>query len=357
MNVPMKLLWKLLSINSIAILIVILTIGLAVHLRAATYFTTLTNQYSIAPADAHAMFLQAVDRYLLMASATGFVFASLLSLWLNFRLTHPITRITQAAKLIADGDYAQRVTTRGCGEIDLLSTAFNSMAERLQRTDRLRKDFIVDVAHELRTPLTNIRGYIEGLRDEVIAPDKAIFESVHEESLRLVHLVEDLLQLARADVAVQDLNTEPFDFATLIEQILQTFKLRFSEKALRVEAELQSPVPHVADRLRLGQVLTNLFENALRYTPRGGLIRIRFKRQGNLIRTVISNDVEGSPELTDALFERFQRGEASRSRDYGGAGIGLAIVRKLIEAHLGRVGIRLNNGQAELWFDLPVGKL
>ncbi len=114
MNVPMKLLWKLLSINSIAILDVIVTIGLAVHLRAATYFTTLTNQYNIAPSDAHAMFLQAVDRYLLMASATGFVFASLLSLWLNFRLTHPITRITQAAKLIADGDYAQRVTTRGC---------------------------------------------------------------------------------------------------------------------------------------------------------------------------------------------------------------------------------------------------
>ncbi len=356
MNVPMKLLWKLLSINSMAILIVILTIGLAVHLRAATYFTTLTNQYNIAPADAHAMFLQAVDRYLLMASATGFVFASVLSLWLNFRLTRPITRITQAAKLIADGDYAQRVTTRGCGEIDLLSTAFNSMAERLQRTDRLRKDFIVDVAHELRTPLTNIRGYIEGLRDEVIAPEKAIFESVHEESLRLVHLVEDLLQLARADVAVQDLNTESFDFATLIEQILQTFKLRFTEKALRVDAELRSPVPIVADRLRLSQVLTNLFENALRYTPRGGLIRIRCERPSNLIRTVISNDVEGSPDLPDSLFERFQRGEASRSRDYGGAGIGLAIVRKLIEAHLGRVGIRLNNGQAELWFELPRGK-
>ncbi len=357
MNVPMKLLWKLLSINSMAILIVILTIGLAVHLRAATYFTTLTKQYNIAPADAHAMFLQAVDRYLLMASVTGFVFASLLSLWLNFRLTRPISRITQAAALIARGDYAQRVTTRGCGEIDLLSTAFNSMAERLQQTDRLRKDFIVDVAHELRTPLTNIRGYLEGLRDEVIAPEKAIFVSVHEESLRLVHLVEDLLQLARADVAVQDLSPEPFDFASLIEQILQTFMLRFAEKALRVDADLQSPVPIVADRLRLSQVLTNLFENALRYTARGGLIRIRCERQGNLIRTVISNDVEGSLDLPDSLFERFQRGEASRSRDYGGAGIGLAIVRKLIEAHLGRVGIRRNNGQAELWFELPVGKV
>ncbi len=355
MNIPMKLLWKLLSINSMAIVIVILTIGLAVHLRAATYFTTLTRQYNIDPADAHAMFLQAVDRYLLMASVTGFVFATLLSLWLNFRLTRPITRITKAAALVADGDYAQRVTARGCGEIDLLSTAFNSMAERLQKTDRLRKDFIVDVAHELRTPLTNIRGYLEGLRDEVIAPEKAVFEAIHEESLRLVHLVEDLLQLARADVAIQDLDPESFDLGMLIEQILQAFKIRFAERGLRVASELSSELPIVADRLRLAQVLTNLFENALRYTPVGGLIRISCKRDGNLLRAVISNDVEGSPNLTDSLFERFHRGEVSRSREFGGAGIGLAIVRKLIDAHLGRVGIRLNGGQVELWFELPVG--
>ncbi len=356
MNAPKKLLWKLLTINSIAILIVILTIGLAVHLRAADYFTTLTKDYNIAPADAHAMFLRAVDRYLFIASLTGFVAASLLSLWLNFRLTRPITRITQSASLIADGDFAQRVSVRGCGEIDQLSTAFNLMAERLAQTDRLRKDFIVDVAHELRTPLTNICGYIEGLRDEVISPEKKIFESVYEESLRLVHLVEDLLQLARADVARHDLDTEPFDLVELIEQNLLPFQLRFTEKAVLVDANSPSPVPIVADRKKLGQVFVNLFENALRYSPHGGLLRIRCYQDDPLIRTVISNDLEGTPELNDSLFERFQRGEISRSREFGGAGIGLAIVRKLIEAHLGRVGIRQIEGRAEVWLELPQGK-
>ena len=251
MRAPLKLLWKLLTINSMAITIVILTIGLAVHWRAADYFVTISEQYGIAPGDAHAMFLQAIDRYLLFASLTGFTVASIMSLWLNYRLTRPITNIQEAAALVADGDYSQRVTVRGCGEIDQLSKAFNVMAERLQQIDRLRKDFIVDVAHELRTPLTNIRGFVEGLRDGVIAPDKAVFESVHEESLRLVHLVEELLQLARADVARQDLQTESFDLSLLIEQTLQAFQPRLQEKSLCVTTHLPQYRNLIADRQRI----------------------------------------------------------------------------------------------------------
>lgn len=357
MNAPLKLLWKLVTINSMAIIIVILTIGLAVHLLAADYFATLTETYGIAPGDAHAMFLQAIDRYLLLASLTGFAVASMMSLWLNYRLTRPVTNIQRAAVLVADGDYSQRITVRGCGEIDQLSTAFNRMAERLQQIDRLRKDFIVDVAHELRTPLTNIRGFVEGLRDDVIAPDKAVFESVHEETLRLVHLVEELLQLARADVAHQDLQKEAFNLSLLIQQTLQAFQPRLQEKSLQVTTNLAPDLNVAADRQRIARVLNNVMENALRYSPASGKVSVSCDLSGPMLKTIVTNDVDGGPvqtdTITDALFERFQRGESSRSRQYGGAGLGLAIVRQLVEAHGGRAGIRMVSGQAEVWFELP----
>jgi signal transduction histidine kinase len=177
-----KLIWKLLAINCLALSMVLAAVWLSVHLLAANYFMTLVEEYDIAPSAAHAMFVQAVDRYLLLASVIGFFAAALLSLWLSFRQTRPISQITISARLIAAGNYDQRVTARGCGEVDLLGEAFNEMASSLQQGERLRKDFIVDVSHELRTPMTNILGYMEGLKDDVIAPDKVVFSSIHEEA-------------------------------------------------------------------------------------------------------------------------------------------------------------------------------
>lgn len=355
MIAPKRLLWKLLTINSLAVAVVIVTITLAFHLLAADYFKTLSKEYDITPDAAHSMFLEAVDRYLLLASLTGFVVAILLSLWLNYRLTRPISFIQQAARRIAQGEYDQRVSVKGCGEIDELSRSFNAMAERLQQVDRLRKEFIVDVAHELRTPLTNIRGFTEGLRDGVIPGETAVFETIHEESLRLVHLVEELLQLARADIAQQDLFPESFDLTRLMTDVVQSFQIRLKDRSLTVSLELPPTLAITADRKRMAQVLANIFENALRYSPQGGQVSVQVVRSDTTLRTVVANDVEGTPMLSDALFERFHRGDSSRSRSSGGAGLGLAIVRQLVVAHRGQVGIGLVNGRAEVWFELPNG--
>jgi signal transduction histidine kinase len=346
----------MLLINSLSLGVMLLLILVSVHWLAATYFMTLMERYGVSSDDAHQVFLKAVDRYLIVSSLAGFAIASMMSLWLCYRLLSPISQITNAATRIADGDFCQQITVRGCGEIDQLSRAFNSMAERLQQTDRLRKDFIVDVAHELRTPLTNIRGYLEGLRDEVIQPIPNVFESLHEETLRLVRLVEELLQLARADRATADIVLQPVDLMDLLEQVLDRFSPRFSAKHLSARLSGTSPIWVDGDRERITQIVTNLLENALRYSPPEHNVDLLITANSGFAHCSIINDIEGPPPDTDSLFERFQRGEASRSRQYGGAGLGLAIVKELVLAHAGHVGCRFLNGRAEFWFELPLAQ-
>lgn len=360
MHIPLRLIWKLLLINTTSLLVVLILIAVSVHWLASSYFMTLMNEYSIDPSDVHRMFLQAVDRYLVIASLAGFFIASLLSLWLNYRLMRPVSQIMYSAARIAEGDFSKRVDVKGCGEIDQLSLAFNSMAENLQRVEKLRKDFIVDVAHELRTPLTNIRGYMEGLRDNVITADTEVFDSLHEETLRLVRLVEELLQLARADLAKSHLHIQCFDLADLTKQTLRAFEPRFAEKQLQV-TQLLPPLMIHADKERLTQVLTNLLENSLRYSPVRGMVGISLAVNDQRFRFLVANETEDSqpftsddPLVSAQLFERFQRGDASRSRELGGAGLGLAIVKELIVAHQGNVGYRFERGKAEFWFELPL---
>lgn len=353
MHMPLRLFSKLLAINSFSLLIVLATVALAVHLLAADYFSTLMHEFSIAPEDAHSMFLRAVDRYLLLASAIGFTVASLMCIWLNYRLTSPIAVMMRSAQLISAGDFSLKVEARGCGEIEQLSTVFNEMATSLQRAERLRKDFIVDVAHELRTPLTNILGYMEGLRDKVIVPEPAVFVSIHEEAGRLVKLVEDLLHLARADVAKSSLHPERVDLTQLIQQTIQQFQPRLDEKSIQVDFPSSTTFELDADAPRIIQVLTNLLENAWRYSPEGGTVSLRLQPERSYVRVLIVNDVEYETADPSALFERFRRGDSSRSRVSGGAGLGLAIVKELVHAHGGQVGSQFQDGKAEFWFELP----
>lgn len=349
-----RLVWKLLAINCLALGIVLADVWLSVHLLAANYFMTLVEDYDIAPSAAHAMFVQAVDRYLLLASVIGFFAAALLSLWLSLRQTRPISQITISARLIAAGNYDQRVTARGCGEVDLLGEAFNEMANSLQQGERLRKDFIVDVSHELRTPLTNILGYMEGLKDDVIAPDKAVFSSIHEEAQRLTDLVEELLQLARADVARANLKYERIDLIQLIRQTTHQFQPKLTSKSLDVTCHTTSFPEVTADAARITQVMTNLLENAYRYSPQGSRIDIHAERLGQVVRVRMINDAENDSPDPAVIFERFQRGDSSRSRHSGGTGLGLAIVKELIQAHGGKVGSAFRSRKAEFWFELPV---
>ena len=187
-----RLLWKLLAINIPVIGAVVAVVWLTIDYLAADYFMALMKRYNVSPAETHAVFLDAVHRYLIHASIGAIVLATVLSLLFTRKALHPLERMTDAARRIAAGDYGARIETGSKDEVGELANAFNRMTDSLEKVENLRKSMVADIAHELRTPLTNIRGYLEGLSDGVVAPSKDTFDTLQTEVIRLVRLVEDL---------------------------------------------------------------------------------------------------------------------------------------------------------------------
>jgi two-component system sensor histidine kinase BaeS len=355
---PMRqhLLWKLVGIQVVVIGLVITLVWLAIDYRAAAYFIALMERYHITPTLVHQMFLQAVHWYLVWASLVALVCALLLSTLLIRTVLRPLFQMITVAGNIAAGDYTARVDITSTDEVSQLARAFNQMAESLQRLEQQRKAMVTDIAHELRTPLTNIRGYLEALSDGVIPPAQDTFALLQEETFRLVTLADDLLQLARADAAQTTLRRQPVHLWEVITQVLALFRVQFAEKAITIETQGTEGTDVVqADPDKLTQVVHNLLQNAWQYTPTGGRVRVTMERGTAHVRVTVANTGEGiAPVDLPFIFDRFYRGEKSRSRAHGGEGIGLAIVKALIDAHGGKVGAESVPGETQVWFTLPV---
>jgi two-component system sensor histidine kinase BaeS len=353
--VTKSLLWKLLGINILTIGFVIVIMWLAIDYLAADYFMVLMKKYNISPTETHRMFLDAVHRYLIWASLGALLLVMTLSFLLMKRVLDPLTRMTDITRKIASGDYSDKVPITSRDEVGQLALAFNRMAESLKKIEQLRKTMVIDVAHELRTPLTNIQGYLEALTDGVVQPTRENFELLQEETLRLVHLVEDILRLAKADAAKATLHKTEVNIVDLIIGLLEPFRAQFDERGIKVETHFIDGANRIrVDLDKMSQVITNLLQNIFQYTLPGGTGRISTEYVPGELKVVFANTA-GEIAETDLpfIFERFYRGEKSRSRDHGGAGIGLAIVKELVEAHGGKVGAEVSSGEVRIWFTLP----
>jgi signal transduction histidine kinase len=353
-----RLLWKLLLLNLPVIAVVIAVVWLAIDHLAANYFMVLMDKYMVSPVETHRAFLSAIHRYLLWASLAAVLLAFVLSYLLTRRVLRPLFEMSAASRQIASGNFAARVDAASGDEVGEVGRAFNRMADSLEKLEHLRKTMVADLAHELRTPLTNLRGYMEGLSDGVIPPEKATFAMLQAEILRLVHLVEDLGQLARAEAARAFLELRRIDLPETVGQMLSLYRPNFEAKGIAVETRFDPGAERIdADRDKLLQAVRNLVENACKYTPAGGRFTVSSERRNGEIRAVFANSGPGIPaEELPYIFERFYRADRSRSREAGGAGIGLAIVRELIEAHGGRVGAESEEGETRVWFVLPAGR-
>jgi len=351
-----RLLWKLLFTNIVPVIgIIILVVWLAIDKLAANYFMALMNKYDVSPTDIHQMFITAIHHYLVWATVAALGLAFILSYLLTRRVLKPLSQMTSITRQVAAGDYSARVDVVTRDEVGELGRAFNRMADSLEQIESLRKTMVADVAHDLRTPLTNLRGYLEALNDEVLPPSQETLQILQEEILHLVKLVENLQQLAKADVAKAYLNKKPFDLPQAIEQMLELYQPNFQARDIAVETTFSKEAEMInADREKILQVLRNLIENALKFSPPGGKIDIAAEPVPGGVRVCMTNSgKEISPEDLPFIFERFYKADRSRSLERSGAGIGLSIVKELVAAHGGRVGAESGDGKTRIWFTLP----
>jgi signal transduction histidine kinase len=300
------------------------------------------------------MYDKSVTTVVVAAVVVAAVASVLLAIFMARMLARPLAEVGAAARRIAEGDYAARVPREGPDELASLADSFNQMAASLERQEAMRRDFIANAAHELRTPLTNLQGYLEALRDGVITADRSTYESLWEEAERLVRLSHSLDALAEGDAATTPRRLEEIDLVAAVRVALDLAQPILERARLHLVVDLPGPLPARANPDALAQVLANLFSNAARYTPAGGTVTVRAERGASDLLVSISNTGDGIPPADlERVFERFYRVEKSRDRARGGAGIGLAIVKQLVEAGGGRVGAESREGQTRFWFSLP----
>jgi len=273
----------------------------------------------------------------LVMGVFSLLMAMLIAWWIARTLLEPVKRVAAATHRLASGDYSSRVAVASNDEVGQLARDFNQLAYTLERNEQMRREFMADVSHELRTPLSVLRGELEAIEDGVRSLDQNAMKSLQGEVSMLSKLVDDLYELSLADVGALTYRKAPCGLNGLLEHSVAMFQERLNARRLRVELELPSqPLELVADADRLQQLFSNLLENAVRYTDPGGVVRISAAVERDELRIEFMDSGPGvSASQLPRLFERFYRGESSRNRESGGAGLGLAICRSIALAHGG----------------------
>ncbi len=301
-------------------------------------------------------FLGQVNRSLLLGGSLAGLIALVLGFILFRQITAPLNALATASDKIATGDLTARAPVRGGDEIARVGRSFNAMADNLARSETARQNMLADIAHELRNPIGVIQSHLEAMQDGIFPLDHEQVASLHDETLLLARLVGDLRELALADAGQLTLHRAPTDLRALIERTVAALLPQANEQQITLNTILDEHIPILnLDAQRIEQVLRNLLSNALRHTPSNGTIKIRLMREKNFARVEVSDTGSGiEPDALPHVFERFWRGDKSRAREYGGAGLGLAIAKQLVEAHGGQIGVESELGKGTMfWFTLP----
>jgi signal transduction histidine kinase len=303
-----------------------------------------------------ASFLRGVSLSLVLSGVVAGIVALLVGLIVARRVTAPVTALTEATRHIADGQWTTRIPVQATDELGQMSAAFNKMAETLEQQNALRMRLVDDMSHELNTPLSVIQLELEALRDEMQTPAEAV-EHVQREIELLRSLLSNLTLLAETDAGALQLNREPLDLAELTAGAVARWQPKADTAGIDVRLTVAPALPPVqADRLRLTQVLGNLLANALEHTPPGGRVEVQCRREDSRVVTIVKDTGDGiSAADLPHVFDRFYRADRSRSRNTGGRGLGLAIVREIIELHGGRVWVESQPGAGSTFgYSLPL---
>ncbi len=302
-------------------------------------------------------FLENFGRALWISGLAGAALALVLGFFFTRQIVSPVGKISKAARIVSGGNLNQRVEVRGSDEIAELGRSFNIMAESLNKDREWRHQMLADIAHELRTPLFVLQGNTEAMLEGVLPASKENLSTIHQETLLLSRLIEDLRTLSLAEVGQLRFKPAATDLKELSSRILEGFKAQAA--ANKISISLDDGAGQLAawvDPTRTEQVIRNLLTNALQYTPEGGGITIKITQDsGKLTLSVIDTGIGIPQEDLPKVFDRFYRVDRSRARSTGGSGLGLAIVKQLIEGQGGQVLADSTPGKGSAFsFTVPV---
>ena len=278
-----------------------------------------------------------------LAAVIAVAISVMIGLFVSRMLTNPIRRITGTAKQIRDGDLSARTNMRGDDEIDQLGETFDEMATSLEKDLKHERRLTSDVAHELRTPLMAMLATVEAMQDGVYPTDNEHLETVASETRRLARLVQQMLDLSRMENHTAPMNIEPVDMVELVRGVVNAQEPLFHERDLRLRFadETQGKMPFIkVDPDMITQCVINLMSNAMRYTPEGGwvVVTVGLDRK-HLTISVSDTGIGIAKEDLSRIFGRFWRADASRAREAGGLGVGLAVTKQIVERHHGFISV------------------
>jgi two-component system OmpR family sensor kinase len=301
-------------------------------------------------------FMNNLERTLWIAGFLGVLLALLLGGLFTRQIVAPLGEVATAARRVARGDFRQKVNVRGSSELRDLGESFNTMTETLRHDRELRQNMVADIAHELRTPLSILQANVEAMQDGVLETSAENLASLHQETLLLARLIEDLRTLSLAESGQLRFYYRDIDLKELFSRVIEGLQTQFASKNVKLALEAPDKLaPVMADPDRIEQVVRNLLNNANHYTSEGGLVTVKLiPDDSGVTASVTDTGVGIPPENLPRIFDRFYRVDRSRARTTGGSGLGLAIVKQLVEAQGGRVWTSSQVGKGSTFsFYLP----
>lgn len=304
-------------------------------------------------------FASSVRRANTIAGIVALLLSLAVAFYLSRKISRPLVALSEGAKRVAGRDLSFRISGFSNDEIGIAAQSFNQMAEKLKQNEQLRKNMLADIAHELRTPLSILRGNLESLQEGVIQPKTEVFASLHEETVRMTRLVSDLQELALAEAGELKLNIQSVLLPEIVAGIYANLALDACRRGITLQTEIPDQMEVMADGARLEQVLYNLLTNSFKNTPCGGTVKIIGRMAAGQAEIAVEDSGSGiGIEDLPYIFDRFYRSDKSRNRETGGAGLGLAITKGLVEAQGGRVWAESQIGQGSRFvFTIPLGNL